>query len=124
MRRRLKFRYDTSPSGISLSSISELASSTSVSEWDDEECRLDSSSTKVLSSGTVSASNVGSASELELKLDSELLLVLVLLVLVVGDGKGALVPNGSRWWWRRMEAMSVLLFPNTAVGFTWKRWAS
>jgi hypothetical protein len=91
VRRRLKFRYDASSSGMSLSSISELASSTSASEWDDEERRLDSSSTKVLSSGTVSASNVGSA--------SELVLVLVLVVLVVGEGKGVLVPNGSWWWW-------------------------
>jgi hypothetical protein len=82
---------------MSLSSISELASSTSVSEWDDEECRLDSPSTKVLSSRTVSASNAVSASEV--KLDSEFVLALVLLVLVVGEGKGALVPNGSWWWW-------------------------
>jgi len=57
VRQRLKFRYDASSLGMSLSSISELASSTSVSEWDDEECRLDSSSTKVLSSRTVSVSN-------------------------------------------------------------------
>lgn len=92
---RLKFRYDASSSGMSLSTISELASSTSASEWDDEERRLDSS-TRLLSSGTVSASNVGSASELEL--DSELVLALVLLVLVVGEGKGVLVPNGC-WWW-------------------------
>jgi hypothetical protein len=91
--RRLKFRYDAS-SGMSLGSISELASSTSASEWDDEERRLDCSATRVLSSGTVSASNVGSASELEL--DSEL--VLVLLVLVVGEGKGVLAPNGC-WCW-------------------------
>jgi hypothetical protein len=98
VRRRLKFRYDTSSSGMSLSSISELVSSTSASEWDDEERRLDSSSTKVLSSRTVSAPNVWSASELEL--DSELLApVLVLLVLVVGDGKGVLVPNGCWCWW-------------------------
>jgi hypothetical protein len=83
---------------MSLSSISELASSTSVSDWnDDEERRLDSSSTKVLSSGTVSVSNVGCMSELEL--DSELVLALVLLVLVVGEGKGVLVPNGSWWRW-------------------------
>lgn len=98
VRRRLKFRYGASPSGMSLSSIRELASSTSASEWDDdEECRLDSSSTNVLSSRTVSASNVGSASELEL--DSELVLALVLPVLAVGEGKGALVPKGSWWWW-------------------------
>lgn len=97
VRRCLKFMYDPPSSGMSLSSISELASSTSASEWDDdEERRLDSSSIKVLSSGTVSASNVGSTSGLEL--DSELVLALVLLVLVVGEGKGVLVPNGS-WWW-------------------------
>ena len=90
---RSKFRYDASFSGMSLSSISELASSTSADEWDDEESRLDTSSTKVLSSRTVSASNVGYASELEL----ESVLVLVLVVLVVGEGKGVL-PNGS-WWW-------------------------
>jgi hypothetical protein len=96
VRRRLKFRYDASSSGMSLSTISEPASSTSASEWDDEERRLDSSSTRVLSSGTVSASNVGSASALEL--DSELVLALVLPVLVVGEGKELLVPNGS-WWW-------------------------
>jgi len=95
VRRRLKFRYDASSSGMSLSSVSELASSASASEWDDEERRLDCSSTRVLSSGTVSVSNVGSASELEL--DPELMLALVLLVLAVGEGKGALVPNGS-WW--------------------------
>lgn len=70
VRWRLKFRYDTSSSGMSLSSISELASSASVSDWDDdEERRLDSSSTKVLWSGTVSASNVGCASELVLNSD-------------------------------------------------------
>jgi hypothetical protein len=88
VRRRLKFRCDASPSGMSLSSINELASSTSASEWDDDEERRLDSSTKVLSSGTVSASNVGSASEL----------ALVLLVLV-GEGKGVLVSNGSWWWW-------------------------
>jgi hypothetical protein len=121
VRRRLKFRYDTSSSGMSLSSISEPASSTSASEWDDEERRLDSSSTKVLSSRTVSASNVWPMSELAL----ELVPVLVLLVLVVGDGKGVLVPNGCWWcWWRRMEAACVLLFPNKVAGLSWKRWAS
>src|SRR6267154_6762511 len=97
VRRRLKFRYDA-PSGMSLGSKRELASYTSASEWDDdEERRLDSSSTKVLSSGIVSASNVGSASEVQL--DSELVLALALLVLVVGEGKGVLEPNGSWWWW-------------------------
>ena len=39
VRRRLKFRYDASSSGMSLSSISEPASFTSASDWDDEECR-------------------------------------------------------------------------------------
>ena len=108
VRRRLKFRRDASSLGMSLSSISKLASSTSPSEWIDEERRLDSSSTKVPSSRTVSASNVVSASEelepeLELELDnSELVMVLVLLVLlvlVVGEGKGAMVLNGSWCWW-------------------------
>ena len=123
VRRRLKFRYETSSSGMLLSSISELASSASGSEWDDEERRLDSSSTKVLSSRIVSASNVWPVSELAL----ELVPVLVLLVLVVGDGKGVLVPNGCWWWcwwWRRMEATCVLLFPNKVAGLSWKRWAS
>lgn len=92
--------------------MSESASS-SASEWD--ECRLDS--TRVLSSGTISASNVGSDSELELSS------VLVLVLVLVGEGKAGRVPNGS-WWWRRWEEVSVFLFPNTAAVFTEKRWAS
>jgi hypothetical protein len=84
---RWRFRYAL-PTGTSLRSIIESASS-SAFEWD--ECRLDS--TRVLSSGAVSASNVGSASEQVLELNSVWVLVLVL----VGEGKAARAENGS-WW--------------------------
>jgi len=69
----------SSSSGTSLSVIESSSSECS------DECLLDP--TRVLSSGTVSASNFGSTSEL------------VLLVVAVGDGKAAAgEPNGSRWW--------------------------
>ncbi|SRR5216684_5110078 len=92
VRWRFRFRYGGSFSGMSLNAISEFASSTSASEWDDDERRLDSS-TRVPSSRVISASNVGSPSERELSS----VLVLVPLVLVVGEGRGAGVL--SRFWW-------------------------
>jgi hypothetical protein len=71
-----------SSSGASLRSVIESASSPSTSEWD--ECRLDS--TRVLSSGTVSVSNVGSEwSEVELS------------SVLVGEGRTARWANGL-WW--------------------------
>jgi hypothetical protein len=75
------FRYASS-SGASLNTIIESASF-SASQW--EECRLES--TRVLSSGTVSVSNVGSPSEQELSS--------VLVLELVGEGNAAWVPNGS-----------------------------
>jgi hypothetical protein len=92
VRWRFRFRYDDSFSGMSLNTISEFASSTSASEWDDDDERRLDSSTRVPSSRVVSASNVGSPSERELSS----VLVLVLLVLVVGEGRAAVL---SRLWW-------------------------
>jgi len=67
---RWGFTHTSSSSGTSLSNI-ESASP----DWD--ECRLDS--TRVLSSGTVSTADLGSASELVL----------------VGEGRAAPESNGS-----------------------------
>src|SRR6266478_967077 len=88
VRCRFRVRYDPSSSGMSLSSICDAASSTSGSERVDEERRLHPSSTRVLSSGTASASKVGSPSVLVLNSVLVLVLLLLLLVLVVGEGKG------------------------------------
>jgi len=76
--------WDFAHSSSSGTSLSVIASSSSECE---EECLLDP--TRVLSSATVSVSDLWSTSEL----------VLLLVVVVVGDGKTVSgEPNGSRLW--------------------------
>lgn len=69
-------------------------------EWN--ECRPDSTSTRVLSSKMVSASNSESTSEL--------------LSVAVGESKDAREPNGSQWKSRRIE-VTTFLYQNVSARF-------